>query len=46
MSAKGTVLKRVHSIPEEDHDNVFTLINFVEDKRIDNFVYSTDIFDF
>ncbi len=38
---KGTVLKRVHNIPEEDHDNVFTLINFVEDKRIDNFVYST-----
>ena len=38
---KGTVLKRVHNIPEEDHDNVFTLVNFVEDKRIDNFVYST-----
>lgn len=38
---KDTVLKRVHNIPEEDHDNVFTLINFVEDKRIDNFVYST-----
>jgi len=38
---KGTVLKRVHNIPREDHDNVFTLINFVEDKRIDNFVYST-----
>ncbi len=38
---KGTVLKRVHNIPEEDHDNVFTLINFVEDKHIDNFVYST-----
>ncbi len=37
----GTVLKRVHNIPEENHDNVFTLINFVEDKRIDNFVYST-----
>ena len=38
---KGTVLKRVHNIPDEDHDNVFTLINFVEDKRIDNFVYTT-----
>ena len=38
---KDTVLKRIHGIPEEDHDNVFTLINFVEDKRIDNFVYST-----
>lgn len=38
---KGTILKRVYNIPEEDHDNVFTLINFVEDKRIDNFVYST-----
>ena len=38
---KGTVLKRIYNIPEEDHDNVFTLINFVEDKRIDNFVYST-----
>ena len=38
---KDTVLKRVHGVPVEDHDNVFTLINFVEDKRIDNFVYST-----
>jgi len=38
---KGSVLKRVHGVPEEDHDNVFTLVNFVEDKRIDNFVYST-----
>ena len=38
---KGTVLKRIYNIPEEDHDNVFTLINFVEDKRIDNFIYST-----
>jgi len=38
---KETVLKRVYNIPEEDYDNVFTLINFVEDKRIDHFVYST-----
>ena len=38
---KETVLKRTYNIPEEDYDNVFTLINFVEDKRIDNFVYST-----
>ena len=38
---KETVLKRVYNIPEEDCDNVFTLINFVEDKRIDHFVYST-----
>ena len=38
---KETVLRRIYNIPEEDHDNVFTLINFVEDKRIDNFVYST-----
>ena len=38
---KNTVLKRVYGVPEEDYDNVFTLVNFVEDKRIDNFVYST-----
>lgn len=38
---KGTILKKTYKIPEEDHDNVFTLINFIEDKRIDNFVYST-----
>jgi len=38
---KGSVLKRVHGVPEEDHDNVFTLINFIEDKRIDNYVYTT-----
>lgn len=38
---KGTVLKRIYNVPEEDHDNVFTLVNFIEDKRIDNYVYST-----
>jgi hypothetical protein len=38
---KGTVLKRTHKVPEEDHDNVFTLINFIEDKRIDDYVYKT-----
>jgi len=38
---KGTVLKKVHGVPEEDHDNVFTLINFIEDKRIDNYIYKT-----
>ena len=38
---KGTVLKRVHKVPEEDHDNVFTLINFIEDKRIDDYVYKS-----
>ena len=36
-----TVLKRVYKVPEEDHNNVFTLINFIEDKRIDNYVYTT-----
>lgn len=38
---KGTVLKKVHNVPEEDHDNVFTLINFIEDKRIDDYVYKS-----
>ena len=38
---KGKVLENTYKIPKEDLDNVFTLVNFVEDKRIDNFVYST-----
>ena len=38
---KGKLLEVKWNIPKEDIDNVFTLINFVEDKRIDNFVYST-----
>jgi len=38
---KGKVLEYEYKIPEEDIDDVFTLVNFVEDKRIDNFVYST-----
>ena len=38
---KGKLLEVKWDIPKEDIDNVFTLINFVEDKRIDNFVYST-----
>ena len=38
---KGKVLENTYKIPQEDLDNVFTLVNFVEDKRIDNFVYST-----
>ncbi len=38
---KGKVLEYEYKIPEEDTDDVFTLVNFVEDKRIDNFVYST-----
>ena len=33
--------KPPYKVPPEDADNVFTLINFVEDKRIDNFIYST-----
>ena len=37
---KKTVLKRTYKVPEEDHDNVFTLINFIEDKRIDDWVYT------
>jgi hypothetical protein len=38
---KGSVLKYDHGVDEKDVENVFTLVNFVEDKRIDNFVYST-----
>ena len=38
---KGSVLKNVYKIPKEDIDNVFTLVNFIEDKRIDNYVYTT-----
>tara|TARA_B100000963_G_scaffold335913_1_gene330494 strand:- start:282 stop:2033 length:1752 start_codon:yes stop_codon:yes gene_type:complete len=38
---RGKVLETKWSIPKEDVDNVFTLINFVEDKRIDHYVYST-----
>ena len=38
---RGKVLETKWNIPKEDVDNVFTLINFVEDKRIDHFVYST-----
>ena len=38
---KGKLLEVKWNIPKEDLDNVFTLINFVEDKRIDNFIYST-----
>jgi len=38
---KGKVLENTYKIPKEDLNNVFTLVNFVEDKRIDNFVYST-----
>ena len=38
---KGKVLEYEYKIPEEDINDVFTLVNFVEDKRIDNFVYST-----
>ncbi len=38
---RGKVLETKWDIPKEDVDNVFTLINFVEDKRIDHFVYST-----
>ena len=38
---KGKVLETTYKIPQEDLDNVFTLVNFVEDKRIDNFIYST-----
>lgn len=37
----GKLLEVKYNIPKEDVNNVFTLINFVEDKRIDNFVYST-----
>ena len=38
---KGSVLKRKYNIPDEDLDHVFTLINFIEDKRIDNYIYTT-----
>tara|TARA_R110000782_G_scaffold120342_1_gene211289 strand:+ start:1006 stop:2748 length:1743 start_codon:yes stop_codon:yes gene_type:complete len=38
---RGKLLEVKYKIPQEDIDNVFTLINFVEDKRIDNFIYST-----
>jgi hypothetical protein len=38
---KGSILKYDYGVDKEDVENVFTLVNFVEDKRIDNFVYST-----
>tara|TARA_R110001592_G_scaffold18676_4_gene77213 strand:+ start:813 stop:2567 length:1755 start_codon:yes stop_codon:yes gene_type:complete len=38
---RGKLLEVKYHIPYEDIPNVFTLINFIEDKRIDNFVYST-----
>ena len=38
---RGKILETKWDIPKEDVDNVFTLINFVEDKRIDHYVYST-----
>ena len=38
---RGKVLETKWNIPKEDVDNVFTLINFVEDKRIDHYVYNT-----
>ena len=37
---RGKVLETKWNIPKEDIDNVFTLINFVEDKRIDHYVYN------
>ena len=37
---KGSILKHKYRVDEKDIENVFTLVNFVEDKRIDNFVYS------
>jgi hypothetical protein len=36
---KGKVLERHFNIPKEDVNNVFTLVNFIEDKRIDDYVY-------
>jgi hypothetical protein len=38
---RGKVLETKWNILKEDVDNVFTLINFVEDKRIDHYVYNT-----
>jgi hypothetical protein len=38
---RGKVLETKWNIPKEDVDNVFTLINFIEDKRIDHYVYNT-----
>ena len=38
---RGKLLEIKWGVSKEDVDNVFTLINFIEDKRIDNFVYST-----
>ena len=37
----GHILKRQYKVPDEDIENVFTLINFIEDKRIDNYIYQT-----
>lgn len=36
-----TILKYRYGVEEKDLDNVSTLINFIEDKRIDNYVYTT-----
>ena len=38
---RGKILETKWNIPKEDIDNVFTLINFVEDKRIDHYIHST-----
>lgn len=38
---KGKILEVRYNVPKEDVENVFTLINFIEDKRIDHYVYST-----
>lgn len=35
------LLEYIYKIDKNDIDNIFDLINFIEDKRIDNFVYTS-----
>ena len=37
----GKLLEYTYKVDKSDIDNVFNLINFIEDKRIDNFIYTT-----
>ena len=37
---KGNALKRVYKLSDKDLDNVFLIINYIEDRRIDNYVYT------
>jgi len=38
---RGKLLEVRYNVAQDDIENVFTLINFIEDKRIDNFIYTT-----